>query len=125
MIHPRNVLFSLALSCAVTVTALAAAVRSNAPARSSAIAYGTRCRIPRGSFIGINEASLRRLFQALHNGDQPALIGLIQRNEVEKLIRDATGVALATRGKSGEMVEVQIPGFIGTVVTPRSSLVTP
>jgi hypothetical protein len=124
MIKTRTLLFSLALCCATAAQAPAAAFRSNATPRAS-IAYGTRCRIPRGAFIAVSENALRRLFQALHAGDHYALVGLIQRNEVEKLIRDASGTALGTRGNSGEMVEVQIPGFSGPVVTPRSSLITP
>jgi hypothetical protein len=120
MIKTPSLLFSLALCCLSAAPLRAAAFRSHAAPRYASIAAGTRCRIPRGAFIAVSEEALQRTFQAAGRGDHAALIGLIQRNEVEKLIRDANGVVLGTRGNA---VEVQIPGLIGTVVTPRETLI--
>jgi hypothetical protein len=63
------------------------------------------------------------LFQALRQHNTDAIADLVRRNEVEKLIRDARAVPVASRGKSGDMVEVSIPGYIGNVVTPKMNLI--
>lgn len=121
MIKPRNLLFSLALCCAAAAPSQAAPLRSSSSL--GAISAGRRYILPRGSFIAVSESALRRLFQGLRQNDTAAVVGLVQRNEVEKLVRDAVAVPVASRGKSAEVIEVQIPGFIGTVVTPRSNLI--
>jgi hypothetical protein len=75
--------------------------------------------LPRGSFIALNQAAFQQFLAAVRRHDNAAMLGLIRRNELQKLMRDAEVVVARAPGPSDPSVEVQIPGFIGTVVTPR------
>jgi hypothetical protein len=113
----RTLLFSLALCCAAAAPAPAASLW---PFPSpGGITAGRRYVLPRGSFIALNQAAFQQFLAAVRRNDHAALLGLIRRNELQKLMRDAEVVVVRSPGPSDQGVEVQIPGFIGTVVTPR------
>src|SRR5689334_12037010 len=112
----RKTLIGLALF------AVQAAAQAASPA-PHALAYGQKYFLRRGAFIAVSETSLRRLFQAFRTHDSNAIARLVERHEVESLIRDAIATPVASHGGSFDVVEVQIPGFIGTVVTPRMNLI--
>ena len=120
MINPHTLLFSLALCCVAAAPSQGAPLR---PASSpDALTAGRRYVLPRGSFIAVNQAALSQFFAASRRHDQAAVLGLIRRNEVQKLICDAEVVVARAPGPSDPGVEVQIPGFIGTVVAQRPNL---
>ena len=116
MINPRTLLFSLALGCAAAVPLPAASLW---PFPSPASIAGRHYVLPRGSFIALNQAALGQFLTAVHRNDLAAIRGLILRNELQKLMRDAEVVVARAPSASDAGVEVQIPGFRGTVVTPR------
>ena len=116
MINPRTLLFSLALGCAAAPPLPAASLW---PFASPASIAGRRYVLPRGSFIALNQAALSQFLAAVRRRDHDAIRGLILRNELQKLMRDANVVVARAPSTSDAGVEVQIPGFIGTVVTPR------
>ena len=116
MIKPRTLLFSLALGCAAVAPLPAASLW---PFSSPASIAGRHYVLPRGSFIALNQAALSQFLAAVRRRDHDAIRGLILRNELQKLMRDANVVVARAPSPSDAGVEVQIPGFIGTVVTPR------
>jgi hypothetical protein len=78
--------------------------------------------LPRGTFIALNQAALQQFLAANRRHDLDALRGLIRRNELQKLMRDAVVAVARAPGPSDPGVEVQIPGYIGTVVIQRMNL---
>jgi hypothetical protein len=116
MINPRTLLFSLALCCAAAAPSPAASLW---PFSSPASIAGRHYVLPRGSFIAVNQAALSQFLAAVRRNDLAAIRDLVRRNEVQKLMRDANVVVARAPSPSDAGVEVQIPGFIGTVVTPR------
>lgn len=119
---PRTPLFGLALVCAAAAVPLPAA--SLWPFSSpGGLSAGRRYVLPRGTFIALNQAALQQFLAAVRRHDLDALRGLIRRNELQKLMRDAVVVPVGSANASGPGVEVQIPGFIGTVVVQRMNLI--
>ena len=116
MIKPRTLLFSLALGCAAAAPSPAASLW---PFPSPGGIAGRHYVLPRGSFIALNQAALSQFLAAVRRHDLAATRGLILPNELQKLMRDANVVVVRAPSPSDAGVEVQIPGFIGTVVTPR------
>jgi hypothetical protein len=115
----KNVLLiSLALWSAAAAPLPAASLW---PFSSPASIAGRHYVLPRGSFIAVNQAALSQFFAASRRHDQAAVLGLIRRNEVQKLICDAEVVVARAPGPSDQGVEVQIPGFLRTVVTPKGN----
>jgi hypothetical protein len=116
----RTLLFGLALVCAAAVPLPAASLWPFSS--SGAVTAGRRYLLPRGTFIALNQAALQQFLAANRRHDLDALRGLIRRNELQKLMRDAVVVVARAPGPSDPGVEVQIPGFIGTVVAQRPNL---
>jgi len=112
-----TLLVSMALVCAAAVPLPAASLWPfSSP---GGITAGRRYVLPRGTFIALNQAALQQFLAAVRRHDHAALLGLIRRNELQKLMRDAVVAVARAPGPSDQGVEVQIPGFIGTVVTQR------
>ena len=120
MIKPRTLLFGLALCCAAAAPLPAASLWPFS--YPGGISAGRRYVMRRGTFIALNQAALQQFLAAVHRHDLDAIRGLILRNELQKLMRDAVVVVARAPGPSDPGVEVQIPGFIGTVVAQRPNL---